>query len=819
MRVPLSWLLDFAPFGTDTAELAATFDDLGMVVEGIERVGEGLEGVVVAGVVAIDAIPKADRIRLVTVDAGDGRSLQVVCGAWNFGVGDRVPLAPVGTVLPGGFEIGRRTMKGVTSEGMLCSGRELGLSDDHEGILVLPGSPEPGSPLTQALGIHADVVFDLAIEGNRPDALCMAGVARDAAARLRLPFAVPEPQVGAADGAPKVADLADVVLEAPDLCPRFTARALTGVAVGPSPDWVVRRLTLAGMRAINNVVDASNYVMLELGQPSHPYALDLLPGHGLLVRRARPGEVLVTLDDVERRLGDGDDCLICDAEGRPVGIGGIMGGASSEIAATTSRVLLEAAYFDPMTIARTSKRLNLRTEASVRFERGCDPEGIERATARCCEVLGAGRLAAGMLDERGPLAPPRPIALRTARVNRVLGSDLGDDDVRGYLEPIGFRVEPAAGEAGVHVVTPPTFRPDATAEIDLIEEVARHHGYSRIARTVPCTTQVGRLSPYQRERRRVRDVLAGTGLHEAQTTSLLGPGDHERAGLPDDGIRAANPLMQEESILRTSLLPGLLRALAFNAARRSPDVGFFEIGHVYRRRPAGRVVGGRDEHLPDEREHLAVAMAGAGAGGAMAGAGAGGAMAEAGAGAVRARRIWDVLADALRLADTGLEALTGDASGTGLHPTRSARIVSAGEPLGVVGEVDPGVVAAWGLDGRVGWLQVDLERLLAGPRRPEEQLPVSRFPSSDVDLAFVVDDAVPAADVERTLAAAGGDLLVDLRLFDVYRGEQAGEGRRSLAYRLRLCAVDRTLTDAEVAAVRARCIEAVEAAHPARLRG
>ena len=798
MRVPLSWLLDFAPFGADAAALAATFDDLGMVVEGIERVGEGLDGVVVAGVVAIDAIPRADRIRLVTVDAGDGRPLPVVCGAWNFGVGDLVPLAPVGTVLPGGFEIGRRKMKGVTSEGMLCSGRELGLSEDHEGILVLPAGLEPGLPLRDALGIRADVVFDLAIEGNRPDAQCMAGVARDAAARLRLPFAIPEPVVAPAGAAPAVDQLATVALHAPDLCSRFTARAVTGVTVGPSPDWVTRRLTLAGMRAINNVVDASNYVMLELGQPTHPYDLDLLPGPGLLVRRAEPGEVVVTLDGVERRVGDGDDCLICDAEGRPVGIGGIMGGASSEISEATSRVLLEAAHFEPMAIARTSKRLNLRTEASLRFERGCDPEGIERATSRFFEVLGVGAVAPGMLDERAPRSPSAPISLRTDRVNRVLGTELGDDDVRGYLEPIGFRVAPAA--AGVQAVTPPSFRPDAVAEIDLVEEVARHHSYSRIARTVPCTTQVGRLTPYQRERRRVRDVLAGAGLHEAQTSSLLGPGDHERAGLPEDGIPAANPLMQEESVLRTSLLPGLLRVLSFNAARRAPDVGFFEIGHVYRRPAAGRAVAGRDANLPDEREHLAAALGGGGGG------------------AVAATRAWGVLADTLRLADARLEALTGDTTGTGLHPTRSARIVVAGRPAGVVGEVDPAVVAGWRLEGRVGWLQVDLEQVLAAPRRPEEQQPVSRFPSSDVDLAFVVDDTVPAGDVERTAAAAAGELLVDLRLFDVYRGEQAGEGRRSLAYRLRLCALDHTLTDAEVAAVRARVIEAVEAAHPARLR-
>jgi phenylalanyl-tRNA synthetase beta chain len=793
MRVPLSWLRDFAPFSEDAPTLAATFDDLGMVVEAVERVGRELEGVVVARVVGIDPIPKADRIRLVHVDAGDGKPLQVVCGAWNFDVGDHVAFAPVGTVLPGGLEIGRRTVRGVDSYGMICSPRELALGDDHEGILVLPQPAAVGAPLGEALGIETDVVFDLAVEGNRPDAMSVAGVARDAAARLGLPFALPEPSL--AEDGPGVGERASVAVHAPELCPRFTARVVSAVSVGPSPRWVLRRLTLAGMRPINNVVDASNYVMLELGQPTHPYDLHRLPGAGLLVRRAERGETLVTLDGVERRLGDGDDCLICDAEGAPVGIGGIIGGASSEISETTTTVLLEAAYFDPMAIAATSRRLNLRTEASARFERGCDPEGIDRASARFFQVMGMGRVAPGMLDERAALPAPHRIAVRTARVNAILGTELADEEVARYLGPIGFQVRPAV--PGVQEVLAPSFRPDVEAEIDVIEEVARHHGYSRIARTVPRSPYVGRLTAYQRDRRRVREILAGAGVSEAITSSLLAPGDHERAGLGSGVIRAANPLMQEESVLRASLLPGLLRAVAFNAARRVPGVRFFEIGHVFRPPPPTRPAAGRDAELPDEHEHLAVALAGAGDD------------------AVAAKRVLDVLTGALRLDGVVLEASVEP----GLHPTRTAQVRASGELLGVVGEVDPSVVEAWAFEGRVGWVELELERLLEAPRRPAEQRPISRYPSSDIDLAFVVDDSVPAAAVERTLSESGGELLVDLGLFDVYRGEQLGPGRRSLAYRLRFCALDHTLTDEELAAVRARCIEAVETAHPAELRG
>ena len=447
MRAPLSWLRDFAPIEGDVDDLTAALDDLGLVVEGVERVGEGLEQVVLARVLEVAAIDGADRIRRVVVDAG-GDPIEVVCGAFNFGAGDVVALAPVGAVLPGGFVIGRRKMKGVISNGMLCSGQELHLSDDGQGLLVLTelAGAAPGRPLAEALGITPDVVFDITVEGNRPDAWSMAGVARDLAARLRVSFTLPDPALPAAGG-PDVGALARVVVEDADLCPRFTARVLTGVRVGPSPPWLARRLTLAGMRSINNVVDASNYVMLELGQPTHPYDLDRLGGHGLVVRRARPGERLATLDGSERELGLGGDgapdCLICDAEDRPVGIAGIMGGASSEISVATTRVLHEVAYFAPMAVAATSKRLGLRTEASARFERGGDPWAIDRAQARFVELLTltqpASTLAPGTLDVRGEVPRPLRVVLPVARVNALLGTDLDAETVRRTARAVRLR--------------------------------------------------------------------------------------------------------------------------------------------------------------------------------------------------------------------------------------------------------------------------------------------------------------------------------------------------------------------------------------------
>jgi len=836
VRVPLSWIRDFAPFEGDPTALAETLDDLGLVVEGVVHVGKGLEDVLVARVLEIAPIAGADKIRQVLVDAGDAEPVSVVCGAWNFAVGDLVPLAPVGAVLPGDFAIARRKMKGVTSNGMLCSGRELELTEDHAGILIIggagageSGAPSPGERFVDALGIVPDVVYDIAVEANRPDAWSMAGVARDLAARLKLPFAIPDPPEPPAVGPSEEATPAvSIVVVDDDLCPRFTGRVLTGIGVGSSPAWVARRLTLAGMRPINNVVDASNYVMLELGQPTHPYDLDRLPGFGLRVRAAHRGEKVTTLDGVERTLGDRAivpsddrrDCVICDATDVPVGIGGVMGGASSEISAATGRVLLEAAYFAPMAVARTTKRLGIRSEASARFERGCDPEGIDRAARRLCEVLAvtAGpRFGAdgGVVDVRGPVPGPGHVRVRTTRVNEILGSALDDDAVVGYLEPIGFACRRAG--AGELEVTVPTFRPDTSREIDVIEEVARHHGYGALPRRRPAAPQVGRLTVHQTRRRLVRAVVAGFGAHEAWTPSLLAPGDHGRVGLGDGGVEVANPLSPDETVLRRSILPGMLKALAFNAARRQEGLRLFEVGHVFPPPDAGRVeraFARRGDTVIDEREMLAVAFAGHGDD------------ARTAAGA------WLALADALGVVDVDVvqttDGATGSGPGGGLHPTRAGRVVlrhtdaTDATVIGVVGEVDPAVLSAFGLDPgrqRVGWLEVDLGLLLdTSERRPDTVSPISRFPSSDVDLAFVVDEAVAAADVAATVRAAGGDLLESLDLFDVYRGQGLPAGTRSLAYRLRFCALDRTLTDVEVGELRARCIDAVAQAHGATLR-
>lgn len=840
MRVPLSWLVDFAPFEGSPSEIAATLDDLGLVVEGVEMVGEGLADVVVARVESIDAIDGADKIRRIGVDDGSG-PVEVVCGAWNFEVGDRVALAPVGAVLPGGVTIRRQKMKGVKSNGMLCSAGELRLSDDHEGIMVLNDydGATPGRRLTEVLSIEPDAVFDIAVEANRPDALCVAGVARDLAARLGLPFAFPVvPTVEERRGVP-VEDLATVEVADRELCPRFTARVVTGVQLAPSPDWLSRRLSLAGMRPINNVVDASNYVMLELGQPTHPYDLDRLAGGGLVVRRARPGETLVTLDGTERTLGQpgpglgdtGQDCLICDAEGTPVGIAGVMGGASSEIDERTTRVLLETAYFLPMAVARTSKRLGLRTEASTRFERGCDPEGIDRAATRFCELLALTggeqmEVAEGSIDIRGELPGPVELTVRPSRINALLGTALPADTIVDLLTPLGFAVRPTGSgeDGGLHVVVP-TFRPDIRpapeGEADIAEEVARTYGYRRIVRRTPSWPQPGRLTPYQRDRRLIKDILCGLGCSEAWTATFASEFDQIHSGFDPPYVEVTNPLVESERYLRSSMTPGLMRAVLYNTERRQGSIRLFEVGSVFRmvEDPPGDPEDGPPVDAP---EHLSAVFA------------------LEGDDAWAAATAWRTIAEGLRINDW----VMGDRPHVGpetrvLHIYRSASVSSVAvrqtdegtaehlTPLGVVGELDPYLVGQFGLVGpdgrprRVGWLDLDLGVLLDRqrvPRRSEESQSISRFPSSDIDLAFVVDEQVPAGSVARTLRQAGGDLLESVDLFDVYRGPSVDDGSRSLAFRLRFCAQDRTLTDDEVGDLRTRCVEAVAHRHVARLR-
>ncbi|HWD24806.1 MAG TPA: phenylalanine--tRNA ligase subunit beta [Acidimicrobiales bacterium] len=833
MYVPLSWLNEYAPTGVDPTDrdavrsLGRALDSLGLVIESTRFVGEGLGDVVLAQVRSIEAIEGADKIRKVEVDRGGGELVGIVCGATNFAEGDVVPLAPIGATLPGGFTIQRRKLRGVVSEGMLCSGSELGLSDDHAGLMILvsgavdgplPDGVVLGEALTAHLGIEPDVVFDVGVEPNRPDALSIVGVARDLAAKLGLPFVPPKPSID--EQGPEASTLASVSTSVPMWCDRILGRVLTGCTVVASPPLVRRRLALAGMRPINAIVDASNYVMLELGQPTHPYDLAKLGGSGIGVRLAAVGEELVTLDGERRTLGIARDrsgepveiaeLVITDARDRVVGLAGVMGGSESEIAEDTTDVLLEVAHFDPLIVGRQAARHGLRTEASQRFWRGTDIDGMACAADRFCELVVAASYAAGVeppaiapgaLDDdlRAPAAPP--IRLRTGRVNAVLGTAIGRDAIVALLEPIGFEVVVVGDDLDV---MPPGFRHDVGREVDVIEEVARHYGYDRITGPPRRSVAPGQLSDRQRRRRAMLRILQGAGADEAWTNSIVDPLLEERIGPDGPLISILNPIVQPETTLRTRLLPGLLGALRRNESHRNGAIRLFEVGRVFS-------ASGDGDERPAEKEVLGLLLA------------------NDGDDATTAVDLFHALVDGLGIDP---EALALEAAGErddpadgGTHPTRTAFIVDGRDGsldrrvLGVVGEVDPELLRAAELSGRrVGWLAIDLDRLFAAPLRSRLARPISEFPSSDIDLAFILDDDVPADRLRDTVGHAAGALLESIRLLDVYRGPSVPDGTRSLTLRLRLSALDHTLGTEEIQTARDACIAAVEGTLPARLR-
>ena len=816
MKIPLSWLREFVDLSESIEELTSVLDDLGLVVEAIEIVGEGLDDVVVARIDDVRAIEGADRVRLVTVDAGDG-PLEIVCGAMNFAVGNYVPLAPVGAVLPGGFEIAERKMRGVTSHGMLCSARELRLSDDHEGLYLLDEVTEPvvGQSLLTALGITRDVVFDISVEGNRPDAWSVRGVARDLATRLGREMH--EPLLATPDATEATATFAHASIEDSDLCGRLTVSVLRNVAVRPSPAHLAHRLTMAGMRPISNVVDASNLVMLELGQPTHPYDASRVAGRTLRARRARVTETLTTLDNVQRQLakpgrglGDtGEDCVIVDGDDRVLGLAGIMGGATSEISEATTDVILEAAYFDPMSIARSSKRHALRSEASNRFERGVDPELALEAVGRFVALLRESnpevRWMAEPIDVAGELPSPSTVHLTPEELERALGVALDAGEVKKILEGLRFRV---SGE-GPWAVTAPSARLDVRAgapgRADVIEEIARLHGYSRLPRRTPTWPEPGALSDRQRLRRRLRDTMVDLGVHEAWTPTLGSDADYDLLAAREPRVRVTNPLAVEESVLRSSMLVGLVRAWGKNAERGLGEVVLGEIGNVFThpdrahepRLTRGGAGGALSLSLPVENERLSIIFG------------------RESDDARSAVATWNVLATRLGLHHVVPRSV--DAVSHGLHPTRTAQLVERGtnRVVGYVGEIDPQLFSAVTTVAprRLGVLDVDLDVLfdIAVDAEVDEFVTVpSRYPVAVVDLAFVTPQHIHALDLAEVLMAAA-DVVEDVVLFDVYRGGSLPPESRSLAYNVRFSSGERTLSESDVALARAALIDAARA--------
>jgi phenylalanyl-tRNA synthetase beta chain len=768
VRVPLGWLGEFVTVSASPEDLADRMTMHGLPVERILRPWADLSGVMVARVLEVRDHPGADRLCVARVDAGS-EEREVVVGVRNMGPGDLVPYAPPGATLPGlDGPLERREIRGVASDGMLCSPKELAISGDHERILVLEDPAEIGADAKSALGLD-DAVLDIEVLANRADLLSIVGVAREVAAMtgedLRAPAA------SAPDARPAAGEVTVEVVDG-ERCPRYLAKVIPGITAGPSPFGAQVRLTAAGMRPRWNVVDATNYVMLERGQPLHAFDLGRLAGSGIVVRRAEDGERLVTLDGVDRNLTE-DDLVIADLE-RAVAVAGVIGGADTEVTEATGDVLLEAAVFEPRSVFRTSRRLGLRTEASMRFDRGVDPETVSGAAERAAALLvewAGGTPVAGAVDVGEPPAR-RTVDLRPERASMLLGVNLSSAEVR---EALGRLRIPATEEGERVVAQIPSYRVDVVREVDLIEEVGRSVGYERVPSTLPGVRQAGGLSADQRLRRRIADLLAGAGLWETHAVPFASADDLALVpGRPP--VRLANPISSDDAGLQTSLLPGLLRAATRNVAHRRTSVRLFEIAVTF---AAG-------DPAPVEEERVAVLLTGP--------VGEGWPAERRDHDFLDAKGLLEHLGDGL--ATAGLEL--GEPAGPPWHPGRSAAVAIDGEPVGEVGELHPRVARRFDLPGRVAAFELRVGPLVAASGAEPRYRDVSRFPPVHRDVAFVLDAAVPAGAVRAALVKAAGDLLDRAALFDVFEGEPLLEGKRSLAFSLDFRASDRTLTDREV---------------------
>ena len=785
MRVSLQWLQDYIDLPTtDRGELSRAFDMLGHAVEDVEEITTGWTDVVVGRVVRIEAHPNADAVRVTHVDLGDGDLQQIICGAWNFDEGAVVPVAVPGAVLPGGFEIGTRAIRGVESHGMICSERELGLGELHEGIMVLDPATPLGVPFETTLELP-DVVYELEITNNRPDVMGMIGVARELAAWFDVEYRAPDLSLVTVPGKPATA----VTVSAPDGCNRFVARELIDVEVGPSPLWIRERLRKAGIRAISNVVDVSNYVMLEMGHPLHAFDAAQIAGDTLEVRWAVDGETLVTLDDVERKL-IAQDLVIVDAEG-PTSLAAVMGGARSEVSDTTTRVLMEAASWNPATVMYTSRRHDLRSEASSRFERGVDPNLAPDADDRACKLLAeisGASILDGAIDVIVNPAEPWTVVLPISDAQRILDDRFTPEWSAALLRRLDLDVVAHGGDL---VVTVPTYRRDLTRPADLIEELARLADYDTFAATLP-TGPAGGLTPEQARVRRVHDLLRGQGLYQAMNLPFVGADDLvafgvvDGAGDPEGVVTVRNPLRDDLAMLRQSLLPGLLKNLRDNRNRGSEQVGLFETARVFFASPWQD-----DPRVPDQPLRLGIAITG------PFGISHLGSRPED-ADASTAFAVVSALAAAL-----GVAVERRPASPSGFHPTRSAELMVDGNVIGVAGELHPAVAELYELAGRVAIVELDLAQLVA--LQPNAQMaPVSTFPHVDFDLSFEVAADLAAADLISSTTAVS-PLIERARVFDDYRDPDTG--LRAVAFRYRLRAQDRTLSGDEVAAERRKMIE------------
>lgn len=776
MKVPMQWMRDYANIPTDAALFTERMIMTGTGVEGTEVIGEGISGVVTGRILSMARHEDSDHLWVCQVDVGGEKPLQIVTGAQNLSGGELVPVCVDGATLPGGKKIKAGKLRGVMSEGMLCGGSELGVDDalypgaGVDGILILREEHPLGIDVLPLLGL-GDTVVDFEILANRPDCQCVWGVAREAAAAFDVPFTAPAITVSEHGG--NIAEEARIDVMDPALCPRYAARVVKNIRIGPSPLWLRAYLHGAGMRSINNIVDITNFVMLETGHPMHAFDLSQVAGRHIIVRRAQAGETLRTLDGKEHTLTP--EMLVIADEQRATGLAGIMGGEESEITGDTKEILFECAAFDRTSTRLTARALGIRTESSARFEKGVAPATVMQALDRACQLvamLDAGDTVSGVIDLYADPKPPVVVDASVARIQKWTGVEMPGEAIADILRKLHFDVQ-LDGDHLRAVV--PAFRQDVEGFADLAEEALRYYGYGRLPSTLPQGEyMVGKRSDRMRLADRVKAVLMAQGGHEAMTWSFTAERGVKNLGLaPDDArlvpVRIRNPLGEETSVMRTSLVPGMLEMLSRNLRQQNDGALLFESGAVF----VGQ--GRKAEELPQEPQMLCLGAYGEG---------------------YDFYAIRGVVEEVLRVLGISTEIAPG--ADAYYHPGRSATLSVGGEAIAKLGELHPDIADAFEITGRAYLAEVDMEAVAAHATPMGEITPLPRFPASSRDIALVMDDAQPVGPVLAAIRRAGGKLLEHAALFDVYRGTQVGEGKKSVAFALRFRAEDHTLTEEEI---------------------
>ncbi len=805
MKVSLSWLKDYVNITMDAAELAEALTMAGLEVDSMSDRYTYLKGVIVGRIEDVQPHPNADKLKLCRVGTGDDE-VSVVCGAPNVETGMLVPLAQPGTVLPDGHRIEKSEIRGINSAGMLCSAAELELGVDSSGIMLLESSAAVGTALTEALEL-SDTVFELDLTPNRPDCLSIIGIAREVAVIQNSDLKYPDFTI--ADNGDRIHHLTSVEIEAPEHCPRYAARLLDNVKVKTSPDWLQDRLLSVGLRPINNIVDITNFVMMETGQPLHAFDFDNLAENRIVVRLAADGEKFTTLDEKERTL-ESEMLMICDGE-KPVGVGGVMGGLNSEIEDHTTRVLIEGAYFNPVSIRRTSRRLGLNTDASHRFERGVDPEGCVRAVNRAAKLMaeiGGGTIIAGLIDEYPTPQSVSRVELEVERTNRLLGTNLDRDQIQDILERIEFKVENDSNNSDRLMVTAPSFRVDVSRREDLMEEVARLSGYNNIPTTFPAMPAEGRPPNSRRLLRgRLKTVMSGIGFSETIAYSFVSASSCDHLGMKGSDPRRSmihilNPLTEDQAVMRTSLVPGILGTMHYNTARQVKNLKIFEIGKVF--------LQSEKQTLPREPEMLVALWTGS-----------------------RKAISWhdkedncdffdikgaaEALLQALRLEAIRFTAMPDESCEYTL-PGHTARIMVSESEVGLVGEIHPRVSDAYDLKQPAFIFELDLELTSALIPEIRTARPIPRYPAVLRDITIIVDRSIETQIVLDAVGNFREKLIERVHLFDVFEGRPIPDGKKSVSFRVTYRSAEKTLEDDDVndlhKSITARLLNAFDATLP-----